>query len=80
MKRDDVGVGGGENEGEFYRRIIRRAKRVRERAADSLRRSHVLGTGQADAGSPLTPLQSGEGFGARGLTKPGAGTGAGSSA
>jgi hypothetical protein len=33
---------GPENEGERYRKIIRRAKGVRERAAESLRRSRAL--------------------------------------
>jgi hypothetical protein len=36
-KRNDRGVRGRENEGEFYREIVSRAKNVRERAAESLR-------------------------------------------
>jgi hypothetical protein len=38
-KRGDGNVEDGKNEGELYREIIRRAKTVRERAAESLRRS-----------------------------------------
>jgi hypothetical protein len=34
-------VEGQKNESEFYREILRRAKRVRERAAESLRQSRV---------------------------------------
>ena len=41
---------GADNEHESYRRIIRRAKRARERAAESLRRSRVPRTRQPDAG------------------------------
>jgi hypothetical protein len=37
-ERDDGSVEGGKNEGERYREIIRRARTVRERAAESLRR------------------------------------------
>lgn len=36
------GVEGHQNEGELYRKIIRRAKGVRERAAESLKRSRAL--------------------------------------
>jgi hypothetical protein len=39
LKRNHGSVEGGNNEREFYREIIRRAKEVRERAAESLRRS-----------------------------------------
>jgi hypothetical protein len=42
VKRDDGRVEGHENERELYRKIIRRAKAVRERAADSLRRSRAV--------------------------------------
>lgn len=42
MKRNDRRVEGRDNEREFYREIIRRAKEVRERAAESLRRSRLL--------------------------------------
>jgi hypothetical protein len=38
-KRDDGDVKRGENESEFYGKIIGRAKKVRELAAESLRRS-----------------------------------------
>jgi hypothetical protein len=38
VKRDDGSVEGRKNESERHREIIRRAKRVRERAAESLRR------------------------------------------
>jgi len=41
-KRDHGSVEGSESERELYRKIIRRAKGVRERAAESLRRSRVL--------------------------------------
>jgi hypothetical protein len=47
--RDDEGMEGPKNEREFYRRIISRAKTVRERAAVSLRQSRVLRKGQGDA-------------------------------
>jgi hypothetical protein len=42
VKRDDGSVEGRENESELYRKIIRRAKGIRERAAESLRRSRVV--------------------------------------
>jgi hypothetical protein len=42
VKHDDGSVEGRENEGELYREIIRRANRVREHAAESLRRSRAL--------------------------------------
>lgn len=38
VKRDDEGMEGRKNEGELDREILRRAKRVREAAAESLRR------------------------------------------
>ena len=41
-KRDDGSMEGRKNEGELDREILRRAKRVREPAAESLRRSRVL--------------------------------------
>jgi hypothetical protein len=47
-----------ENEGERYQKIIRRAKQVRERAAESLRRARASGKkrgdpeGQTDAQKP----------------------------
>lgn len=45
-KRSHAGVGDNQNERELYREIIRRAERVRERAAESLRRSRGLRNGQ----------------------------------
>jgi hypothetical protein len=42
---------GAKNEREFYRRIISRARTVRERAARSLRQPRLLGKGQGDARS-----------------------------
>jgi hypothetical protein len=50
-KRDDEGMEDPKNEREFYRRIITRAKTVRERAAESLRQSRVLRKEQGDARS-----------------------------
>jgi hypothetical protein len=47
VKRDDAGVEGRQNERELYRKIIRRAKAVRERAAESLQRSRGV-KGQGD--------------------------------
>ncbi len=49
--RDDGSVEGRENEREFYRAIIDRAKRVRERAAESLRQSLALRKRQGDIGA-----------------------------
>jgi hypothetical protein len=45
-------VDGRENEGELYRKIITRAKRVRERAAESLRRARASGKEQRDSEVP----------------------------
>lgn len=45
------GMEGPENEREFYRRIIRRAKTVRERAAGSLWQSRGLREEQGDTPS-----------------------------
>jgi hypothetical protein len=42
---------GSNNERELYRRIISRAKAVRERAAESLKQSRALRKGRGDAGS-----------------------------
>ena len=42
---------GSKNERDFYRRIISRAKAVRERAAESLRQPRVLRKGQGDTRS-----------------------------
>jgi hypothetical protein len=47
-----AGVKRGEDEAEFYREIVRRAKTVRERAAESLRRSRRLRKRQGNVGSP----------------------------
>jgi hypothetical protein len=44
-------MGSATNEREFYRRIISRAKTVRERAAGSLMQSRLLRKRQGDAGS-----------------------------
>jgi hypothetical protein len=44
MKRDG-------DEAEFYREIVRRAKAVRERAAESLRLSRLSRRGQASTGN-----------------------------
>ena len=41
-ERDDGGMEGGKNEIAFYGRIIGRAKRVRERAAESLKLSRSV--------------------------------------
>jgi hypothetical protein len=52
VERDDESVEGGKNERAFYGRIIARAKRVRERAAQSLRLSRSVRKkqeGRADA-------------------------------
>jgi hypothetical protein len=43
-------VEGRRNERDFYREIVGRAKRVRERAAESLRRSRALRVKQEDLG------------------------------
>ena len=48
--RDHAGVRDNQNERELYREIIRRAERVRERAAESLRRSRGLRNGQGNLG------------------------------
>jgi hypothetical protein len=51
-KRDDGNVKRGEeNEAEFYRAIVRRAKTVRERAAESLRLSRLLRKRQGNVGN-----------------------------
>jgi hypothetical protein len=42
VKRDDGSVEGHQNERELYRKIIRQAKAVRDRAAESLRRSRAV--------------------------------------
>jgi hypothetical protein len=50
MKPEDGSVEGHKHESEFYRQILRRAKRVRERAAESLRRSRGSRKTQGDLG------------------------------
>ena len=50
VKRDDGSVEGHPNERELYRKIIRRAKGIRERAAESLRRSRAVRKRQGDLG------------------------------
>ena len=57
MKRDDGSVEGREDEGEFYRKIIRRAKEARERAAESLRRSRASRERQGDLGAQADATQ-----------------------
>lgn len=47
-----AGVKRGQDEAEFYREIVVRAKRVRERAAESLRLSRRLRQKHGDVGSP----------------------------
>lgn len=42
VERDDGSVEGHQNESELYRKIIQRAKGVRERAAESLKRSRSV--------------------------------------
>ena len=44
-------MNGADNERESYRRIISRAKRARERAAESLRRSRALRKQRGNAGN-----------------------------
>jgi hypothetical protein len=50
VKRDDGTVEGHQNESELYRKIIQRAKVIRERAAESLRRSRAMRKRQGDLG------------------------------
>jgi hypothetical protein len=47
---------GRENDAERYRKIIRRAKQVRERAAESLKRSRASRKGQKDTKEQADPL------------------------
>jgi hypothetical protein len=47
-----AGVKRGQDEAEFYREIVRRAKRVRERAAESLRLSRLSRKKQGNVGRP----------------------------
>jgi hypothetical protein len=54
-KRDDGEVKRGDDESEFYREIIRRAKKVRERAAESLRLSRRRARGKENVGAAPTP-------------------------
>jgi hypothetical protein len=48
---------GRKNESEFYRELLRRANRVRERSAESLRRSRVLRKRQSDLGEQTDATQ-----------------------
>lgn len=48
---------GRKNESEFYRELLRRANRVRERSAESLRRSRVLRKRQGDPGEQTDATQ-----------------------
>jgi hypothetical protein len=57
VKRHDGGVEGHENESERYRKIIRLAKGVRERAAESLRRSRVLRKRRGDVAEQAAAAQ-----------------------
>jgi hypothetical protein len=57
VKADDRSVKGRENEGEFYRKIIRRANEARERAAESLRRSRASRKRQEDLESRADAAQ-----------------------
>ena len=50
-------VKGRENEREFYREIIRRAKRVREHAVESLGPSRPLRKSQGGSGAQSDPTQ-----------------------
>lgn len=50
-KRHHRGMEGRENERELYQEIIRRAKRVRERTAEQLKRSRALRKRQGDLGT-----------------------------
>jgi len=47
-----AGVKRGDDEAEFYREIVRRAKKVRERAAESLRPSFLSRKRRRIVGSP----------------------------
>ena len=48
---------GRKNESEFYRELLRRANRVRERSAESLRRSRLSRKRQADLGEQTDATQ-----------------------
>jgi hypothetical protein len=48
VEGDDGRMEGRENDAERYRKIIRRAKEVRDRAAESLRRARTRGKGRGD--------------------------------
>jgi hypothetical protein len=50
VKRDDGGVEGKQSESELYKKIIRRAKGVRERAAESLRSSRAARKRRGNSG------------------------------
>jgi hypothetical protein len=57
VKRDDETVEGHQNESELYRKIIQRAKVIRERAAESLRRSRAVRKRQGDLGEQADVAQ-----------------------
>jgi hypothetical protein len=57
VKRDDGAVEGSKNENEFYRGILRRAKSVRERAAESLKQSRAMRKRQGDPGGQTDAAQ-----------------------
>ena len=62
VKRDDGRMEAGKNERAFYGRIIGRAQRVRDRAAESLNcPAHLVRSGE----NGLTPLEGGERLGGR---------------
>jgi hypothetical protein len=63
VKADHRSVEGRENEGEFYRKIIRRAKKARERAAESLRPSRASRQRQGDLGAEADAPQRQRRFG-----------------
>jgi hypothetical protein len=48
LEGDDGSMEGRENDAERYRKIIRRAKEVRDRAAESLRRSRAFRKGKGE--------------------------------
>jgi hypothetical protein len=61
VERDDGSVEGHRNENELYRKIIRRAKGVRERAAESLKRSRAV-RNRHDLGEKADAAQRRRGF------------------
>ena len=51
--RDDGRVEGRKNEGEFYRQIIRRAEKARQRAAEALNRTRGFRRRRGDVGGQV---------------------------